>query len=76
MEQEILHKVMGVDVINKLKEIQVELFNKELTRLMKGASYINNSFQLSILIDVSDCMDCDLLYLYLDYYNNLLRNFK
>lgn len=65
---------MIADVVKALKEIQIELFNKELNNLRKGKPYTNESFQLSLIIDLSDCIECCVLEKYLNYYINKLNN--
>lgn len=61
---------MVADVINQLKKIQIELFLKELKTLEKGKPYINNSFNLSLLIDSADCSSSALLTKYLNYFKS------
>ena len=63
-------------MINKLKEIQVQLFYKELQLLRKGKPYKNYSYDLSNVIDsICYCKD-NIIEYYVDYYTNKLYNFK
>lgn len=66
---------MGVDVINRLKKVQIELFKKELRLLKKGSPYVNNSYKLSQLIDAACCSE-KFFKNYLTYYENLLTSKK
>ena len=65
---------MIADVVKALKEIHIELFKKELNNLRRGKPCINESFQLSLLIDSADCIECCVLEKYLNYYINKLNN--
>lgn len=64
---------MVADVVKRMKEVQIELFNREIRLLMKGSPYKNDSFNLSLIID-STCCDISILKYYLNYYENLLNN--
>ena len=61
---------MIADVVNTLKEIQIDLFMKELRSLEKGKIYINESFNLSLLIDSSKCANSRLLKTYINYFKS------
>ena len=61
---------MDVGVVNNLKKIQIILFFKELELLEKGKHYINESFNLSLIIDSADCSNFNILNKYLNYFKD------